>query len=72
MTPTALESAAVHAQRRSVSNTSNLVSKMLVVVRAELVTALASDQAWEAPGQARVWGWAERPARERLVRVLVT
>jgi hypothetical protein len=43
-----------------------------VPVRAELVTALALGQAWEAPAQARVWGWAERPARERLVRVLVT
>ena len=43
-----------------------------VPVRADLVTALALGQAWEAPAQARVWGWAERPARERLVRVLVT
>jgi hypothetical protein len=48
--------------------------KMLVRVpaRAELVTALALGQAWEAPAQARVWGWAERPARQQLVWVLVT
>jgi hypothetical protein len=57
-------SSSVHCRQR----------KMLVrvPVRAELVTALALGQAWEAPAQARVWGWAERPARERLVRVLVT
>jgi hypothetical protein len=37
-----------------------------VPVRAELATALALDQAWEASGQPRVLGWAERPARRRL------
>jgi hypothetical protein len=47
---------------------------MLVRVpgRAEVVTALALGQAREAPGQARVWGSAEHPARQRLVRVPVT
>lgn len=43
-----------------------------VPVLAELVTALGLDQAWEAPGQAPVWGWAERPVRQRLIQVLVT
>jgi hypothetical protein len=45
---------------------------VLVQARAEVVTALALGQALEAPGQARVWGWAERPARQRLVQVLLT
>jgi hypothetical protein len=48
---------------------------VLVPVRAELVSVLGLGQAWEAPGHARVWGWAERQARQRLVQlvqVLVT
>ena len=47
--------------------------KMLVLVpaRAVLVTALGLGQAREAPGQERVRGWAERPARQRLVQVLL-
>ena len=47
--------------------------KMLVLVpaRAVLVTALVLGQAREAPGQERVRGWAERPARQRLVQVLL-
>ncbi len=44
---------------------------VLVLVRAELARALASGQVWEAPGQARVSGWAERPARQRLLQELV-
>src|SRR6202035_5585761 len=42
--------------------------QMLVPVRAraELVTALALDQAREAGDLARAWGWAGRPARQRL------
>jgi hypothetical protein len=43
-----------------------------VPVQAELGTALALGQIQEAPGQARVWGSAERPARQQLVQVLVT
>jgi hypothetical protein len=31
-----------------------------------------AGQAREAPGQARVRGWAERPAQQRLVEVSVT
>src|SRR6476646_7162489 len=47
---------------------------MLVPVpaRAELVTALEWGQAWEARGQARARDWAERPARQQLVKVLAT
>jgi hypothetical protein len=48
--------------------------KMLapVPVRAELGSVLGLGQAWEVPGQARVLGLAERPARQRLVQVWVT
>ena len=46
--------------------------RVRVRVRAELVTAPGSDQAWEVPGQPRVWGWAERPARQRLALILRT
>ena len=51
-----------------------LITKMLalVPVRAELATAPALGQAREAAGQARVWGWAEHPVRQRLVQVRVT
>jgi hypothetical protein len=45
---------------------------VLVPVWAELVTAPELGQAWEAPGQARVSGWAERPVRQPLVQVSVT
>jgi hypothetical protein len=47
--------------------------KMLVLVPAwaVLVTALVLGQAREAPGQGRGRGWAERPARQRLVQVLL-
>ena len=45
---------------------------MLVPAWAELVTALALGQVREAPRQARVWGWAEHPARLLLVPALVT
>jgi hypothetical protein len=52
---------------------SPMTAKMLVLVPVlEEVTALESDQAWEAPGQVRVWDWAERPARQGLVQVLLT
>jgi hypothetical protein len=34
-----------------------------VPVLAELVAAPVLGQALEALGQARVWGWAERPGR---------
>jgi hypothetical protein len=46
----------------------------LVLVQAEPATApvLGQGQAWEAVGQARVWGWAEHPVRQRLVQVRVT
>jgi hypothetical protein len=43
-----------------------------VPVRAELATARELGQAWEAPGQVRVWGWAKRPVRQRLVQIPVT
>jgi hypothetical protein len=48
--------------------------KMLVLVpaRAEPATALEWGQLGEAPGQARVWDWAEHPARQPWVKVLVT
>ena len=51
-----------------------MTAKMLVLVpaRAELVTALALGQAWEARGQARVQDWAERPARQQSVQAVVT
>ena len=45
---------------------------VLVPVRAEVVMAPALGQAWEAPGQVQVWGWAKRLARQQLVQVLVT
>lgn len=45
---------------------------VLVPAGAELVTAPALGQAWEALGQARVQGSAERPVRQPLVQVLVT
>ena len=41
-------------------------------VWAELVTDPELGQVREAPGQARVWDWAEHPARQQLVQVLVT
>ncbi len=41
---------------------------MLVPVQAELGRAQALGQVLEAPGQARVWGWAEHPARQRSVK----
>jgi hypothetical protein len=44
---------------------------VLVPARAALVTALVWGQAREAEGQGRVRGWAERPARQRLVQVLL-
>jgi hypothetical protein len=44
---------------------------VLVPARAILVTALVLGQAPEAPGQGRVRDWAERPARQRLVQVLL-
>ena len=49
------------------------VDEMLVPVRvqAELVPAPALDQAREAADLARAWGWAERPARQRLAQALV-
>jgi len=49
------------------------VDEMLVPVRvqAELVPAPALDQAREAADLARAWGWAERPAGQRLAQVLV-
>ena len=45
--------------------------KMLVPVpvQAELASAPALDQAWEAAGLARGRGWAERPVLQRLVQV---
>jgi hypothetical protein len=51
-----------------------LITKMLalVPVRAELATAPGLGQAWEAEGQARVWGWAEHQVRQGLVQVQVT
>jgi hypothetical protein len=51
---------AVRVKRRA-------ITLVPVRARAELVMALVLGQAWEAPGQARVWGWAERPVRQRLV-----
>jgi len=47
-------------------------TKMLVPapVGAELASALALDQAWEAAGLALVSGWAERPVRQQLEQVL--
>jgi hypothetical protein len=44
----------------------------LVPVQAEPATAPVLGQAWEAVGQARVWGWAEHPVRQRLFQVRVT
>jgi len=45
---------------------------VLVPARAEPATALEWDRLGEAPGQARVWDWAEHPARQPWVKVLVT
>ena len=45
---------------------------VLVPARAEPATALEWGQLGEAPGQARVWDWAEHPARQPWVKVLVT
>ena len=44
----------------------------LVPVRVGLEQVLGLDQAREAAGQARVWGWAERPDRQRLIQILMT
>jgi hypothetical protein len=42
---------------------------VLVQARVELVKAPELGQARGAPGQARAWGWAERPARQQLPQV---
>ncbi len=43
-----------------------------VPVMAGLEQVLGLDQAREAAGQARVWGWAERPDRQQLIQILMT
>jgi|GraSoiStandDraft_29_1057270.scaffolds.fasta_scaffold891110_1 hypothetical protein len=42
-----------------------------VRAQAELATARAQGQAWEAPGRARERGWGVHPVRQRLVQVLL-